>query len=104
MWDKITPIERNILMGIVMGNKSDLTCQMLNIDDRAYDRHRSKLIKKMGCQTDVDLVWKALKLGWVKFAMQGLLTQGPVWVGGNRMILEQAAGAPPKHGGMQVIE
>jgi len=88
MWDKISPMERGILMGIVLGNKNDHTCQALNLEMKAYDRHRANLIKKMNCSTDVELTWKALKFGWVQFTGQGPLARGPVWVGGNREVME----------------
>lgn len=88
MWDSISPMERGILMGIVMGSTSARSCQVLNIGIKAYDRHRVNILKKLNCHTDVELTWKALTLGWVQFTGRGHLANGPVWVGGNKEVME----------------
>ena len=60
--------ERLVLRCIVMGQKRDLTCTRTGMVGRTYDRHRSSIMRKCDCQTDVDLVWKALRCGWVSLS------------------------------------
>ena len=57
--------EKLVLRCIVMGQKRDLTCTATGMPGWSYDRHRASIMKKCECQTDVDLVWKALRCKWV---------------------------------------
>lgn len=61
---EFSEMEILVLRCIVMGQKRELTCVGTGMPGRTYDRHRSAIMRKCDCQTDVDLVWKALRSGW----------------------------------------
>ena len=63
-----------VLRCIVLGQKRELTCTGTGMPGRTYDRHRSSIMRKCDCQTDVDLVWKALRAGWVSLSNDGKVT------------------------------
>lgn len=82
MWDKLSPKEREVLCCIVLGQKRDLTCTGLDMSTQSYNNHRRNLMKKLDCQTDVDLALVAIRNRWVIVGETGPAK----WVGGNKII------------------
>jgi DNA-binding NarL/FixJ family response regulator len=59
----LTPREREVMTGLVMGKKNAMIAQEFGISVKTVDTHRGNLLRRLGLEGNVDLVRFALKHG-----------------------------------------
>jgi len=62
----LTEREREILILVAQGNSNKRIAQQLDVSVRTVETHRLNLRRKLGIETQADLVHYALQQGWIK--------------------------------------
>ena len=62
----LTHREREVGAMVLYGLTRTEIALALDISVRTVDTHKWRMLAKLGCETDVALVWRAFEIGWVK--------------------------------------
>lgn len=65
-FERLTKREREVGACVLLGLGRREIADRLEISPRTVDTHRGHVYAKLGCTTDVGLVWRAFEIGWLR--------------------------------------
>lgn len=62
----LTRRQREVGRCVIVGMGRQEIASELGISPRTVDTHRLAVFAKLGCGTEIELVWRAFEIGWLK--------------------------------------